>query len=254
MRNLIIGVAAAVMAMAAPGIASADTRATIGAQYTNLDSDTFSDNVDVFGLSGAFNYDFSNGWTVQGDATSNRADVGGSADLGFSYSALNFGMRTDSHAVYGWVGLADGSALPSVTHIGIGGQMYLSNITLEASLGYADIDGLDSNPVNVSVDGTYFLNDNLGLSARVSHTDTDGGFGGIDDFTSWGVGAEYRFADSPFSVNVAYNDADTSPDNIQAWSIGVKMDLGSDSLMDRSQHGPSWNGARSLFNDILGGL
>ena len=252
MRNLIIGVAAAVMAMAAPGLASADVRATVGAQYAHQDFG-HGDNADVVGLNGAFNDDFGNGWTLQGDGVSNRVDFGSGPAEGFGYGAVSAGVRNDQWAAYGYVGLADGSFIPSTSEIGIGGQLYFNNITLDGSFSYADIDGAHSNPTDISVDGSYFFNDNFDVTARYSHIDTDG-FTGDDNFNVYGVAAEYRFANSPVSVNLCYSHADTNPDSSNTWTVGVKMDLGSDSLRDRSTHGPSWNGAGSFFTDLLGTL
>lgn len=250
MRKLIIGVAAAIMAMAVPSIASADVRATVGAQYANEDFG-HGDNADVWGLNGAFNSDMG-GWTIQGDGSSNRVDFGGGAADAFGYASLSAGVRNDQWSAYGFVGLANTFDF-STSEIGIGGQYFLNNITLDASFTYADIDGAHSNPTDISVDGSYFFNDNFAVSARYSHIDTDGFFGGgNDNFNVYGVGAEYRFANSPVSLNVGYSHADTDPDNVETWTVGIKLDLGSDSLRDRSTHGPSWNGGGSLFNDIAG--
>lgn len=250
MRKLIIGVAAAVMALAMPGLASADVRATVGVQYSNADSNNFPDNINTWGLNGAFSTDFSNGWTLQGDGASNRIDDSSGVNLGQGYAALSLGMRNDQWAAYGFVGLADASILPSTTEIGVGGQLFFNNITVDGSFTYADIDGFNSNPTEIAVDGSYFFNDNLSVTGRYAHVDTDG-LTADDNFNVWGVGAEYRFDNSPFSVNASYAQADTNPDNTNIWSIGVKMDLGSDSLRDRSTHGPSWNGA-GRFGDLFG--
>ncbi len=232
MRNLIIGVAAAIAVMAVPSIASADTRALLGVHYTNADSNLFADDVSAWGLNGAFNYDFSNGWTVQADGQSDRADVGGGNDIGLSYSSVSMGMRNDQYALYGSVGMGDFLGL-SQFNLGIGGQLYLSNITLGASFSYGDIDGADSNPTNVSVEGTWFFNDNLGLTGRISHTDRDNLFGPNDDYNTYSIGGEYRFDNSPVSISLAYGQSDTDPDEVNAWRVGLTMDFGSDSLRDR---------------------
>ena len=249
MRKLIFGLAIAVAALAMPAVASADIRAVLGAQYSNVDNGA-GDNSNVYGLNGAFNNDFSNGWTVQADAANLRNDNGGGVNLGAGYGAVEIGVRNDQYAIYGSFGLADASGVPSTTAFGIGGQYYLNNITLDGSFTYADVDGLNSNPTQIAVDGTYFFNDNLGVTARYAHTDLDAGSN--SDFNTWGIGAEYRFDNSPVSVNVAYSSTDTNPDNTQVWSIGVKLDFGSSSLHDRSQHGPSWNSASTFFGDVSG--
>src|SRR5262249_1203555 len=118
---------------------------------------------------------------------------------------------------------------------------------------YVNFDDVDVDGTDIAIDGTWYFNDNFGVSASVSHIDLNNA-GPNDNWTTWGVGAEYRFSDSPISVNIAYHDSDTDPDDVQAWTIGVKMDLGSDSLRDRATHGPSFNAARTLYQDVTAGF
>src|SRR5262249_23631476 len=105
MKKLILS-AAAVAAMVAPGVASADTKAVVGLDYSNTNIDDFDIDLENYGLNGGFSHEFGNGWTLQMDGRHGRVDTDiGFGDLSSSYGALHLGQRTDNYAYAGFIGL-----------------------------------------------------------------------------------------------------------------------------------------------------
>lgn len=247
MKKLLLGAAAAV-AIAAPGIASADTNAVLGLGYANTEFDGGGD-MDSWGLSGAFSHDMSSGGVLQMDGKWNRFDFGsGSPDFGSSYGAVHYGMRNDSHAIAGFVGLADYFAL-SGTGVGIEGQMFLGAINLNGSLGYASFDDFFDG-THAQVDAAYFVTPNFALTGLVGMSEVDYDGGGDADWTTLGVGGEYRFDGSPFSITGGYRNTDFDGGEADTWMIGFNFDLGTGSVQDRTRSGPGFNGAESMFNAL----
>jgi hypothetical protein len=239
MKKYLLGAAAA-LAFAAPGIASADS-ADIGLSYSNTDAGGGFD-FDTWSLSGAYVHNLDGNMILQFDGSHDRLDVGGGSDLGISYGAVNFGTRNDTYAFYGFVGLSDLFAL-SATNYGIGGQYYLSNMTFNASAGMTDWDGgLDMS--NIHVDGTYFFTDNFGVTAEAGRTDID-----VTDWTTLGVGAQWRPDGTNFTFNAGYRNLDFDGGDADQWRIGFTYNIGSGSARENSQSGASLNGARTLFEE-----
>jgi hypothetical protein len=246
MKKILLGAAAAI-AIAAPSVAFADS-AQVGVHIGNIEPDGASD-VDYWGIDGAYSHDTNNGWTLQMDGSHENIDVGG--DLGISYGSVSFGKRNDHHALYGFVGLSDVSSL-SFTNIGIGGQLYLGNATINASLGHAsgDTGGGDVEVTGLHVDGTYFFTDNLGVSAEAGWSEADL-LGTEVDGDTLGVGGVYRFNSSPFSVNANYRNVDNDGFELDVWQIGFTYNIGTGSEREHSQSGSSWNGGENLFQNTF---
>ncbi len=243
MKKLMLGAVAAA-ALMTPGMAGAETNAVVGFDYNSIDYGAVGD-ADSYGFDAAFSHGFSNGWDLQVDGSSLRVDAGGCC-TNSGYAAMHLGMHNDRHSLAGFVGFQD-FAIFSGLSLGVEGQMYLSQATIGGSVSHTDFGDIDLEATHVQVDGSYFINPDFSLSAGFAHTDADFG-----DWNSWGVGGEYRFAGSPASVSLGYKQADFDGAEVDALTIGLTLDLGTGSLHDRSRSGPSWNGARSL-NDNLGG-
>ncbi|MES1158762.1 MAG: hypothetical protein ABUL42_02600 [Terricaulis silvestris] len=241
MRKFLYG--AAVLAVAAPGVAAAEGSGVVGAGYANVDTGS-SNNTDVYDLSGAYSYAFANGWTVQTDAATSRIDSGGS-NIAESYGAIHLGLRNDSHALAGFFGMTD--ALYSGLDGGLEGQVYVGQLTFDGSVAYADFDTPDVKLTNVHLGGAYFLTDDLSLGAEVGYTESDGA--GDSHWTTAGVSGAYRFSGTPVSLTLGYQNRSGDID-ADVWKIGFNLDLGSGSLRARSQSGASWNGASSLNDEV----
>lgn len=245
MRKILMGAAAA-FAVAAPGVAAADS-ADVGFHYANVDPDAGGDG-DLYGLSGAYSHQLGNGWVMQADGLHDRLDFGG-GDIGSSYGAVNLGMRGDSHAVYGFVGLSDAFAI-SFINLGVGGQLYLGNATINGSIGWSDADDFDLSTTSARLDGTWFFTDNFGLTGEVGWAETETGGADID-FTTLGVGAAWRFAGTGWTANAGYQNVDPDTGDADIFRLGVSYNIGTSSERERSQEGASFDGARNLYEDTL---
>jgi len=241
MKNKLMFGAAMLVAAVSPALAHADdTRGSIGAHYNNWDPQG-SDNIDVYGLDGSISHDFNSNWTIQGDATSDRLQSNGSS-AGESFGAVSIGAHGANHSIYGFVGLTNLFGA-SATDLGIGGQLNLSNILLNGSVGYSDVDNADLKVTEESIDGTYFFNDNLGVTATIGHTTIDSG-SNFDGMT-YGLSGGYRFANCPVNLTLGYEKHDFDGGDVNTWRIGASWSFGTDSLRDSAQH--DWNGARTLY-------
>lgn len=252
MKKFALGAAAAA-ALLAPAVAHADTNAVVGIDYNNLDFGSGIDNANVYGLSGAFNHDFSNGWQIQMDGATDRLDSNGCC-TNENYVGVHYGMRNDQYSFAGFVGMQNFFFFSGID-LGVEGQMHFGQASVGGSVSYIDFGDVDINATNVNLDGHYYFTPNFSVDAGAAYTNLDGFIGGNTHYWTWNVGGEYRFDNSPFSVSLGYRQSDfDGGGDIHAWTIGLTMDLGTGSLQDRRVKGPSWGGARSIYDDtaVLG--
>jgi hypothetical protein len=246
MRTLLLG-AATVALMAAPGVGNAATNAVVGIDYNNIDFGSGGPNVDLYGIDGAFNHDFSNGWQLQMDGFTGRASEGNCC-VSSNYAAVHLGTRTNNYSVAGFVGLQDLAPFSGVNG-GIEGQLFFSQAMLEGSVAYADYGDIDLSDTNAQVDGSFFFTPNFSVNGSVAYNDISES-GSSGHWWVYGVSGEYRFANSPASVSLGYRQLEESGEHVDFWSIGVSLDLGTGSLQERNKSGPSWNGARSQYDNF----
>lgn len=243
MKNKLMFGAAMIAAAISPAMAHADdTRGSIGAHYNNIDPQG-TGNVDVYGLDGSISHDFNGNWTVQGDATTDRLQASGSS-VGESFGAVSLGVHGDNHAIYGFAGLTTFFGA-SATDLGIGGQLAFTNIILNGSVGYADVDSADFKVTEESVDATYFFNDNLGVTAKYGHTNIDTSGPNVDG-NIYGLSGSYRLSSTPVQFTLGYEKHDLDSADANVWRVGASWQFGTSSLRDHAQH--DFNGARALYD------
>lgn len=238
MKKLLLG-AAALIAIAAPGAAAAQTTASAGIQVGNTETDTGAD-FDNYGLNAGFAHDFG-GWTFQADGVSERLDAGG-AEVGVGYGAFSAGVRNDSYALYGFLG-HESLLVASGIQVGAGGQLYLGSATLNGTIGIVDFDG--ASVTAATVDGTWFFTPNFGLTGEVGYGEADAA--GDPDWTAYGIGGTWRLTGSPVSFDFGYRQIDGDGVDADQWRLGLSFDFGTGTAQERSQDGPSFNGARRLY-------
>lgn len=238
MKKFLIGAAAA-LAIAAPGVAAAQT-GHVDLSYQNTEAD-------IGGLDAE-----GEGWNLGGSTA-----WGGDGTVGFQLdgsiseaddvSAWGVGghafARNSNHLIGGFVTYGntdiDGGSDVDAWAVGAEGQYYFARTTLDGALTYSEADDLDAELTSVDAGLTHFVTDNFSIGGNL-------GFGNIEvpggdvDVTTWGLTSEYQFASAPISIfggwqQTEIDDIDAEADTL---SIGVRYNWGG-SLFERNRSGAS---------------
>lgn len=238
MRKLLIA-AAAIFAVAAPGVAAAQT-GYVGAVYANTDIDGFGDS-DAYGVEGAVLFDTGNGLNFELDAAvldSDDTDAAGAL-------AAHLFSRNDRYLFGGFVAVAD-SDDSTTWEVGVEANKYYDRWTLAGAVSYADNDDANVDGVGANVQARFFPHDNLRLQANLGYANLDGPGGDADGWI-YGVGAEYQFAAVPISIGAAYARTDFDDAGVEADTIGVTVRYNwGGTLFDRDRSGASQAGLSAL--------
>jgi len=230
MRNWIIG-AAAILALAVPGVAAAQT-GYAGVVYGNQDAGT-GDDTDFYGVEGSVAFAGSGSIVFEVDASYTDADEGDEAYglVGHVYA------RNDNHLFGGFVGI-NGSDDSETVIAGLEANKYFANWTLAGAVAYGNNDDAEADGYGVNVEGRFFIHDNFRIDASVGYANIDAGAGDEEDATRLGLGGEYQFAAAPISVTAGYSTTDFDDGDIDVWSIGLRYNWGG-TLRDRDRNGAS---------------
>ena len=232
MKKFLLGAAAA-LAIAAPGVASAQSGyVDLGYSTTDVGSD-----IDAWTIGGAYAWGGNGSLGVQLDGVigSHEYDTGGVDVDTYNFGAHLF-TRNDSYLFGGFasIGNTDFSVFDYDYYtVGLEGAYYLARTTLNGALSYSEADDLNSDATALDLGATHFVTDNFSFGGTV-------GFGEISDldFVSFGVGAEYQFTGAPISVFGGYNTTDYDAFDADTLSVGVRWNFGG-SLFDRDRSGAS---------------
>jgi hypothetical protein len=241
MRNLIIG-AAALFAVASPGIAMAQT-GYVDVAYANTDVDFggADGEADGWAAGGAAAFDaHALGFQIDGEVGSAEGDGGGDADywnLGGHVFTRNADFLIGGAVSFGNVDSDAGDS--DYWTVAAEGQMYLDRTTLDAAVSYTEADDVDLNLTALDLGATHFVTDNFSIDGGVGFANAETG-GGDADIITYRIGAEYQFAAMPISVfgGYAHAEADDFDTDADTLSIGVRYNFG-DSLFDRNRSGAS---------------
>jgi hypothetical protein len=244
MRNWIIG-AAALLAVAAPSVAAAQT-GYVGAVYNSTDVDGFADEIDSYGVEGAVAFAGSGSIVFEIDAAIVDSD---DSDTGYGLMGHIYG-RNDRHLVGGFIGVS-GSDDSDTWTAGLEAAKYFEGWTLAGALAYANNDDADVDGSGVNVEGRVFLHDNVRLNANLGWANVDYGVGD-DDALSYGLGGEYQFAALPVSIALGWNSVELDDADLEAdtWSIAVRYNWGG-TLRDRDRNGASQAGVLGGFGSAF---
>lgn len=224
MKSLFLATAAVAAFVAAPAFAQSGPVGSVGVTYSssNVDLGGFDADTDSYGVDGVVAVDAFSGWTATfagSIAHNDDADdtgVAGTAHLTrMAGSDLRFG---------GFVGAADAGDETAWT---VGGevQKYLANATLTGSVAYTTADDIDIDAWTVGADAAFYAMANLRLNAGVAYSNLDAG-GADADLWTYGVGAEYEIANTPFSVVAGFNRGDIEDVTIDTWTLGLRYSFG----------------------------
>lgn len=278
MRHLLLGsvMAAAswapcsVMAQQAGGLLS------LGVGFTGLHWQDPSDHVLFSGKAAEMlasgSYDFTPNLGVQGDVRYEfgNFDTDTAGYTSFNYDAHLFDAalhlfyrENDRFLVGGFVQLgrttrvvAGSEYVDNRYYAGGEAQAYFGNLTVYGQAGglgyrrdYTDfvVDGWFA-----TVKARYFLTEDLRVDAHLGaevegqFDPEDQTFADAEPLTTWnlGLGAEYKFQDTPFSIFAKYDFFDTAYEDREfvrdrhRLLIGVKVQFDNDTLLDRDRSGP----------------
>jgi hypothetical protein len=250
MRNWIIG-AAAILAVAAPGVAAAQS-GYVGVIYSNVEMDGVDDS-DAWGGEGAVAFAGSGSISFEVDAAIVDSDEGGTSSgiTGHVYH------RTDSHLFGGFIGVANadvsGGDDSTTWYGGLEANKYFANWTLAGALAYGNNDDAEADGWGVNVEARAFVNDNLRLQGNVGWATIDSDTAGDDDALVFGVGGEWQADAMPISVALGYAHSELDEADIEAdtVSVAVRWNFGGGTLRDRDRSGASQAGIASFVGGIV---
>lgn len=238
MKKFLLGAAAA-LAIAVPGVASAQSG------YVDLGYSSSEGDVAGFDVEG-------DGWTFGGaTAWGGNGSLGGQFDatIGESEntSSWNIGghlfTRDDNYLFGGFVNYGntepDGAPDSSAWTAGVEGQWYAGRNTFDWAISYSDAEDLDATFTGADVGLTHFATDNFSFGGGLGFGNVD--VAGFDSNTmTYGIGAEYQFASAPISIYGGWNHAEIDDFDTQAdtLSVGVRYNWGG-SLLERNRSGAS---------------
>ncbi|MBC6982303.1 outer membrane beta-barrel protein [Caulobacter sp. 17J80-11] len=233
----------------------------VGYTETDFDTDFANFNADTFSIGGSASiagdgvYSDST-WGVQGDARVGWTEVGDDSSTGTEFGGHIF-SRSQSALLGAFAGVSStdldfGDA--SGWAAGLEGLNFFGYTSVYGSVGYAQIDDLDSNGWGGSLEVRYFLKPNFRLDIGASAVDGDV-LG--DNGTVWsaGFGAEYQMDNLPISgfLSFAHSEFDNDIDDFSAntVSIGLRWNFSPD-LLTRDRSGPALPSAARLVNMLSG--
>lgn len=231
MKKYILG-AAALLALAAPGVASAQS-GYVGLSYSQ-NSDTEFDTISLNG----------------------SVAVGSNFQLDGGYAQLenDFGVDGDFYNVGGhffsrganwlWGGYAGYNSFEAGGDsldewIGAGQvQYYADRTTFSGDLSYSQSDfiGVDVDQWALDGEARYFVSDNLSLQGNIGYFDASVDGGGSLDGTNYGLGAEWQFASAPISIYGGWQQVDLDGSDSSSLGIGARWNFGG-TLFERNRSG-----------------
>jgi len=233
MKKFLLGAAAA-LAIAAPGVASAQTG---HADLAYTSSEASSTDLDTWTVGGATAWGGNGSLGFQLDGQYANHDAGGGDADTYNIGGHIF-SRSQGGLFGGFVnfGNADfGGAFDySYWTIGAEAAAYMDRTTLTGVLSYSDSEDLDAQITALDVGATHFVSDNFSFGGNLGFGDIEGG----DEFWAAGVSTEYQFAGSPISLFGGYTHTEFDSLDVDALTVGVRYNWGG-SLFDRDRNGAS---------------
>jgi hypothetical protein len=258
MRNWIIGAAAAIAAMAAPGVAAAHSGyVDLGYAQSNLEQLGTDQDIDTIALGGSVAFDLNTlGVQIDGRIGNAEPDTGG--DLDFWGIGGHVYKRSNAWLLGGFAGFGNlesaGTDIDEWT-VGIEGQYYLERTTLDGALSYSEAEDANLEATGIDFGARHFVTDNFSIGGNVGFANIEGG--GTDlDSTSLGVDAEWQMATFPLSIVGGYqhNEVDDADIDVDTLSIGVRYNFGGATLIDRDRSGAGLRRRGGVLSRVFGGI
>lgn len=223
MKTVFLASVAAATLVAAPAFAQ-DAVGSAGIGYTHADLEGIK--ADGANLDGVGAFKVAPEWTVTVNGAVNYTDT----DLGDDTTAAAAAHLTKTFGsdlrAGGFVSVSDIGGDEAFT-VGAEVQKYLASATLTGLVSYSDLDGVDA--WTVGGDAAYYVNPSFRLNAGLSYSNVDAVQGDADVW-AYGAGAEYQFANSPFSVRGSYQRVSSEVANVDVdadvFMIGARYNFG----------------------------
>jgi hypothetical protein len=221
------------------GAAFAQTSGSVGVNATRIDTD-FGD-ADAYGVDGEVIFPTGGNWSA--------IIEGAFADSDDSDSVVSATGHLITHgqnnAWGGFLGIADSDGSTAFV---VGGEYahFFDQSTLAFNVNYGTDD--DSNVDAYGINGAYriFASDNLRFDIGASLGRAESG--GLDaDSNSIGVGVEYRFDNSPFSVGAAYTRVDGDIAEADVFGLSFRWNFGDTTLKAADRAGSTFTGLGSAL-------
>ena len=245
MKSLLLVTASIAAFAAAPALAQDGPVGSFGVTYSDseLELGGFSADSDAWAVDGVVAMPAFGEWTV-----TLAGAVADSDDDTVSYGTAHLTTLVGSDLrIGGFVGAADVADETALT-AGFEAQKYLANATLTGVVAYTTADDVDLDVWSVGGDAAFYVTDALRLNAGVSWMTIDDA--DVDGFT-YGVGAEYQIARTPFSATAGYSHSDIEGLDIDTWTVGLRYSFGG-GLQARDRAGAALPGSGVM--GILGAL
>ena len=249
MKSIFLASAAAAALFAAPALAQ-QAIGSVGVNYANTEVDDFD--ADAWSVDGVVALPVGSEWTATLNGEVTYYDDAAGDDTTVSAAGHLTKMWTGDIRAGGFVAAND-IGDDTVWTVGAEAQKYLAAATLTGLVAYTDVDALEADMWTVGGDAAFYVQPNLRLNAGVSYNDLDSDLGGSLEAWTYGVGAEYEFTGTPFSVAAGFNRADIKDVDldVDTWTVGLRYSFGG-GLQARDRAGANL-GVASIVS-VLGGL
>ena len=219
MKTVFLASVAAATLMAAPALAQ-DIIGSAGMTYSNTEIEGF--NTDAARLDGIMAYTVAPEWTITTAANIGYGkNVTGEETVGSAAAHLTKTFSNDIRAG-GFVAVSDVFGEDNFT-VGAEVQKYYDQFTVTGVVAYTDAANTDL--VSVGADVAYYINPSLRLNAGINHAELNT-FDADIQAVSYGAGAEYQFANSPYSVSASYARTDIEGIDADTFMVGVRYNFG----------------------------
>ena len=223
------------------GAAFAQT-GSVGANYTRVDTD-FGDG-DAYGVDGEVIFATGGSWSAIVEGSYMDSD-----DADGTLSAEGHLINSSGNSAWGgFVGMSDND---SSTTYSLGGEyaQFFDTSTLAFNLSYGKDDDNDVDAYGISAAYRIFASDNLRFDLGASFARAESG--GVDgDGNSIGVGVEYRFDNSPFSIGAAYSRLGGDLPDADVVGVTLRYNFGDATLKEADRKGKTF----TSLGDALSGF
>jgi hypothetical protein len=235
MKTILLASAAAATLFAAPAFAQ-DAVGSVGVAYNHSEAEAFGAEADLDGatVAGAVATPAFGDWTATFNAAGTYSDYDFGDETTLS-GAVHLTKAIEDMRFGGFVGAEEIAGGDTLMTFGAEGQKYFQQATLTGVVSYGTVD--DADLWTVGGEAAFYATPALRLAARASYSDVD--FAGVStDGWSAGVGAEYAFAATPYSVFAGYDRAELEDADltIDSFEVGVRYNFGGD-LQSRDRAG-----------------